>query len=124
MKMDKITRVNGTMQDITERKIAEDKIRLEAEQWQTTFDAITDLVSIQDKDHKLVRVNKAYADTFKMKPEELIGRSCFDVVHGTSCPIDNCPRKQSMQTKTSITEEIFETTPGNLHGGILLSYLR
>jgi len=28
----KITRVNGTMQDITERKIAEEKVRLEAEQ--------------------------------------------------------------------------------------------
>ncbi len=104
----KVTRVAGTFQDITRRKIAEDKIRLEAEQWQATFDAITDLVSIQDNDYKLVRVNKAYADTFGMKPEELIGKKCFELVHGTDCPIDNCPQKQALQGKTSVREEIFE----------------
>ncbi len=108
----KITRVAGTFQDITRRKIAEDKIKLEAEQWQTTFDAITDLVSIQDKDHKLVRVNKAYANTFKLNPEELTGSSCFQVVHGTTCPIDNCPHSQVMQTKTSASNEIFEPRLG------------
>ena len=112
----KITRITGTFQDITRRKIAEDKIRLEAEQWQATFDAITDLVSIQDNEYRLVRVNKAYADTFGMKPEELIGKKCFELVHGTDCPINNCPQKQSLHGKTSVTEEIFAAAPGHLHG--------
>ncbi len=76
-----VTRVGGTFQDITASKEAKDIIKRESEQWQATFDAISDLVSIQDKDFKLIRVNKAYADAFQVKPEELIGKHCYEVVH-------------------------------------------
>ncbi|MCX6004573.1 MAG: PAS domain S-box protein [Chloroflexi bacterium] len=98
--------------DITQRKRAEEKVRLIAAEWQTTFDSITDLVSIQDKNSKLIRVNKAYAATFQKKPEELAGSHCYEVVHKTSCPIDNCPHEQALKTKTSITSEIFESGLG------------
>ncbi len=40
-----------------ERKQAEEKIERAAQEWRTTFDSITDLVSIHDKGFKLVRVN-------------------------------------------------------------------
>jgi PAS domain-containing protein len=53
--------------DVTEQKQAEEKIRLSAQEWQATFDSISDLVSIQDTDFRLVRVNKSYADAVKMK---------------------------------------------------------
>jgi PAS domain-containing protein len=46
------------------RKQAEEKIKQAAEEWRTTFDSITDLVSIQDKDSRLIRVNKAFANAF------------------------------------------------------------
>ncbi len=94
--------------DVTEEKKAEDTIKQLAKDWQTTFDSISDLVSIQDTDFKLVRVNKSYADTFKMKPEELIGRRCYEVVHKTSCHIENCPHEQALETKLAVTREIFE----------------
>jgi len=41
------------------------------DEWQTTFNSISDLVSIHDTNFKLIRVNKAFADVFKMRPEEL-----------------------------------------------------
>lgn len=81
-------------------------------QWQATFDAITDLVSVQDKESRLVRVNKAYADILKTKPEDLIGKHCYEVLHGTSCPFDNCPHVQTMNTKKTVTEELFEPRLG------------
>jgi diguanylate cyclase (GGDEF)-like protein/PAS domain S-box-containing protein len=108
----KVIKVGGTFQDITDRKMAQEKVRQEAEQWQTTFDTITDAISIQDSDFKLVRVNKAYAGMFKMKPEELIGKDCFQIVHGATCPIDNCPQKKALLSNKSITEDIFEPRLG------------
>jgi len=78
-------------EDITERKQAEERIKHAAEEWRATFDSITDLVSIRDKDFRLVRVNKAYADAFKMKPKELIGKTCYEIVHGTKQPCPDCP---------------------------------
>ena len=69
--------------DITERKRVQEELQHAAEEWRGTFDAITDLVSIHDKDYKIVRVNETYAKAFGMKPQALIGKSCYEIVHGT-----------------------------------------
>lgn len=96
------------IRDITERKQAEENIKQAAEEWRTTFDSITDLVSIHDKEFKLVRVNKAFADVFKMKPKELVGRTCYEIVHGTSEPVPNCPHMKTLETKKPAMAEFFE----------------
>jgi len=95
-------------QEITERKQAEEKIRQAAAEWKATFDSITDLVSIHDKDFRLTRVNKAFADVFKMKPSELIGKTCYEIVHGTNEPMPNCPHKATIEAKKPVTVEFFE----------------
>jgi len=97
-----------TLEEIAKRKEAEEKIEQIAREWMTTFNSIEDLVWVQDKDFKLVRVNKAFADTFKMKPEELIGKNCYEIVHRRKEPWPNCPHKRTLETKKSVMEEIFE----------------
>jgi PAS domain S-box-containing protein len=47
------------LSDITDHRQAEEKVRQVAEEWQTTFDSINDMVSIQDRDYKIIRLNKA-----------------------------------------------------------------
>jgi len=96
------------VRDITERKQVEEKITQAAEEWRTTFDSITDLVSIHDKDFRLTRVNKAFADTFNMKPKELIGKLCYEIVHGTNEPVPDCPHKATIETKEPASAELFE----------------
>ena len=94
--------------DVTERKRAEERIKRAAEEWRTTFDSITDLVSICNKDFRLTRVNQAFAGAFKMKPAELIGKPCYEIVHGTNEPMPNCPQKVTIKTKKPATAEFFE----------------
>ena len=94
--------------DITERKRMEEKLQQVVEEWSVTFDSITDLVSIHDKDFKIIRVNKAYANAFKMKPRELIGRTCYEVVHETKEPWPSCPHKRALETKKPAMVEFFE----------------
>ena len=103
-----IVGVQGILRDVTERRRAEESAKRAARQWSTTFDSIADMVSIQDKYFSFVRVNKAFADTFKMKPEELVGKKCFEVVHGTKQPIVDCPHAQTLEIKKPFTSEIFE----------------
>jgi len=106
---EKLQRLNNQLKkEITERKKTEEKLKYTAEEWVSTFNSITDLVSIHDKDCKLVRVNKAFAETFKMEPEELIGKTCFDLVHGTNEPWATCPHKETLCKKISSTVEFFE----------------
>ena len=104
--------VLGVYEDITERKKQEERIIRAAEEWRTTFDSITDLVSIVDKDFKITRVNKAFADTFGMNPKDVIGRVCYELVHGAVEPHPDCPYKKSLLTKESTTLEYFEASLG------------
>jgi len=98
----------STYQDITERKKAEQRIKRVAKEWRETFDAITDMVSIHDKDFKIMRVNKSFANAFNMKPQELIGGTCYEMTHGTNRPVSNCPHQKTLRTKKPATMEFFE----------------
>ncbi len=89
--------------DVTDRKNSE---------WKTTFDSITDLVSIHDKDFKILRANKAFAEAFKMEPKEIIGKTCHEVIHGTKGPPPDCPYKLTVDTKQPQRKELFEPSLG------------
>jgi len=45
----------GIANDITEQKQIEEKLQQAAQEWRTTFDSITDFISIHDKDNKILR---------------------------------------------------------------------
>jgi PAS domain S-box-containing protein len=97
----------GNFMDITERKQAEERLAQAAQEWRTTFDSITDLISIHDKDNRLLRVNKAVADLLKTTPKELLGRYCHEAMHGTKEPPVNCPHLQTMITGKPAVAEIY-----------------
>jgi PAS domain S-box-containing protein len=79
-----------------------------AEEWSATFDSTKELISIHGIDHKLVRVNRAFANTFKARAEELVGRNCFEVIHGMTEPRPDCPHSQALKTRKPVKQEYFE----------------
>lgn len=98
----------NVVQDITERKEAKLKLVQAAEEWQTTFDSITDMISVQDEDHRIVMVNKAWVDTFKMPPKDAKGKYCYEIVHGTASSPPNCPLERTFKTGNTEFIEMFE----------------
>ena len=102
----------GVDRDITERKQAQEALARTAQEWATTFDAISDFVSMHDRDFRLIRANKAFADAFKMKPEDLVGRKCYAIIHGSKKPPPNCPHSRVLKTKSPSQAEIFEPRLG------------
>lgn len=96
--------------DITERKQAEEAIRKSGREWQTTFDAITDVVFLLDREGRIVRHNHAF-ETFTQKTEpEIAGRYCYEILHGTAYPIEGCP---NIKAQTSRKRESIELKIGN-----------
>jgi PAS domain S-box-containing protein len=98
--------VQATFIEITDRKQATEKAERVSEEWKKTFDAISDFMFILDTDFRFVRVNKAICDALKKEPSELIGKRCFEVLHGTDKPWPNCPYKETFVTKKATTEEV------------------
>jgi PAS domain S-box-containing protein len=97
----------GNFMDITERKLAEDKLEQAAQEWRTTFDSITDIIIIQDKDNRITRSNKAAADLLKTTPKELLGHLCQEALHGTAEPPVNCPHLETLRTGKPAEAEIY-----------------
>jgi PAS domain S-box-containing protein len=60
------------------------------QEWEHTFDAVSDLIFITDADHTIVRVNRTLAERCGLTPIELVGKKCYDVMHGVNSPPGNC----------------------------------
>ena len=96
------------IEDITQRKRTEEKMRQAVKEWELTFNSIIDMISIQDNEFFIQRANQAYADFLHMKPEEVIGKKCFELLHGTSTQHQTCPCVQIQQTKKPASLEYYE----------------
>ena len=108
----KIIRSVGMVHDITERKIAEAELSRAKEEWERTFDSVPDMIAILDDKHRIVRANKAMAKALATSPEKCTGLSCFEHVHGTSCPPDFCPHAQTLKDGKEHIAEIHEERLG------------
>jgi PAS domain S-box-containing protein len=83
-----------------------------AEQWSKTFDTTSDLVFVQDKDFRFVKVNKSVCDLLKVKPEDLIGKKCYEVLHKSDKPWPNCPLSKALKDKRPHTKEVYDPNIG------------
>jgi PAS domain S-box-containing protein len=61
-----------------------------AQEWRTTFDAITHCVMVLDRDRVIRRCNRAMADYLDRPFSEIIGRPCYELVHGEDRPVTGC----------------------------------
>jgi len=76
------------------------------------IDGIGDILFVMDKNRVIIEVNKSTCDIFKKKPEELIDKHCYEIVHGTNCPWPSCPATKTFETKQTTTEEVNDPNLG------------
>lgn len=77
------------------------------EEWERTFDAIGDMVTIHDADMNIIKVNKALCKEFNLPPEELIGKRCYDLFHDLDEPCEGCLDVLCDRSSKSAVFEIF-----------------
>lgn len=99
--------------DKTEQVRMEQEIVSAKEEWERTFDAIPDLVSIVDNEHKIVRANQALARKLGTSVNDLIGRTCYDLVHNLDAPPEFCPHSKTL---CDFKEHVVEVNEPNLGG--------
>lgn len=73
------------------------ELRLSKEEWESSFNAIEDLVTIQDKDLRILRANRAAAAYLGVGVENLVGKYCYEVLLGTTDICDNCPEVKTLR---------------------------
>lgn len=65
---------------------------------QSTLDAIPDIIGIQTPDHKIVYYNQAGYSFLNLKPEEVRGRHCFELI-GRNRQCDICATEKALRSK-------------------------
>ncbi|HMK34404.1 MAG TPA: response regulator [Desulfomonilaceae bacterium] len=80
-----------TCQDVTAEKRAQEEIVKAKTQWEMTFDAVSDGIMILDQDHRILRTNRAMSDLLGKTQEDVVGKRCYEVVHGEAAPPEFCP---------------------------------
>jgi len=78
-------------QEILEKERAEDLISRAKQEWERTFDAVPDPIVLLDKEHRIIRLNKAMALLMGKPVAQCVGLKCYQVMHGTDSPPSYCP---------------------------------
>ncbi|MHC4454664.1 MAG: sensor histidine kinase, partial [Planctomycetota bacterium] len=84
------------------------------DEWLKTFDAITDIITIYDKNLGVVRANKAFFEKFKIKTGPLSDKQFYEII----CSIDRPWQKnlllESIKSLRPESEEIYDTKMGGV----------
>lgn len=105
--------IDGTVFDITERKKMEDRLFEITRDWENTFNSITDMVTIHDREFNIVDANKAATKILGLPFLEPVsggaeGRKCFRYFHGSDKPPEGYPSCDCLVTGRAAQFEIFE----------------
>jgi len=82
------------------------------EHWEETFNSMTDFVSVHDGQYRIVKVNHALCEFLHKKPEEIIGKYCYQVFHDLDKPYPNCPQRKTTEINHPVTEIISDPNIG------------
>ena len=99
-----------TIPELFDRKQAEMAAERAARDWESTFNAIDDAVLIVSRDHQVIRANRA-AKT--LMGDDIVGRRCYERVHGSSVPPPNCPSCAALSSGQSTHFEAQESRFGD-----------
>lgn len=76
------------------------------QEWEQTFDAVSDLIVIVGNNHEIIRVNRAMAERCGLTPMEMVGRKCYELIHGQDATPAVCPHAGQLPCGKSLTLEL------------------
>lgn len=84
--------------DARRKKTEEEVVKIK-EEWERTFDTVSDIILIVDKEHNIIRLNRAAARVLDVTPEEALDRKCYELMHRQAAPPDFCLHSNVLREK-------------------------
>ena len=88
------------------------------EGWKFVLNSLPDLIAILNHKYEIIWVNNAMSECLNTSLDSCLGVRCFEAIHGTKLPIDDCPHAKMMVDNKRHTEEVYEP---NLGGHFLVT---
>jgi diguanylate cyclase (GGDEF)-like protein/PAS domain S-box-containing protein len=94
--------------DVTERRKSENSFAMAKAEWERTFDTIPDLMVVIGNDSRIKSVNRALSSQLGIPREQIIGRKCYSVLHGSDAPPPYCQQGKFDSSDKEHIREIYE----------------
>lgn len=105
--------IDITKQKQTEKERDELTVRLKStlSLLNTVFDAIPDVIGVQDMNHKIIRYNRSGYRFLDMKPSDTHGKRCYELID-KSAPCHICASTEVYETEQPARVEKYEKKSG------------
>lgn len=77
-----------------------------ADEWPLAFDVVGDLVCLLAADGTVLRCNPGMAEFLGLRPEDAVGRKCYELMHGTTVFFPDCPLAEMLRSGRRETFEL------------------
>jgi len=97
------------MRDVSGPKRAEEALRQSEREKVSILNSVSELVSYQDRDLRVVWANRVAGESVSTAPSRLVGRRCHEIWQGRTDPCPGCPVERAIETGEPHQAEM--TTP-------------
>ena len=101
--------------DIAERQRTAKLLQAETEastrarqEWELTFNAVSDPVMLLDLEQRIVRANRATEQLLGLDAAKIAGRHCYELIHNAHCPPAGCPVQRMLETGVEERSDVEE----------------
>jgi PAS domain S-box-containing protein len=94
--------------DISKRKKMEKMVLQSKLEWEDTFNTITDMITIHDKDFRIIRANKTAEKILDLPFLGVTEAKCYQYYHGQDRPPENCASCACIETGRPVSFETYE----------------
>ena len=84
--------------DISDIKKTHDALVLARREWENIFQAIGHPTIILDADHYVLAANRATVTAAGKILQDIIGKKCYELLHGSHEPPENCPLEKMLRS--------------------------
>ena len=84
---------------LTKSSSADEELGKAWAEWEKTFDGARDSIMVIDSEFKISQANLATSHLLGKPVDEIVGQTCWQVVHGTEEPPEKCPLKAALYSK-------------------------
>ena len=67
--------------------------------WEAIIDKMEDCICLLDADFNIIKINEAMREFLGRPEEDIIGKKCWTLIHGTAEPPDFCPMTKMVESK-------------------------
>jgi putative nucleotidyltransferase with HDIG domain/PAS domain S-box-containing protein len=87
---------------------SEKTLKQASKEWRVTFDSMPYGVVLLDVNFNILKANNYISRLSGIPLKDMIGQKCYELIHGTDNPIENCPYIRSGKTLRTETLEFYE----------------